>query len=293
MTEPVQHHIVVNVSYTSGAKGEKVVIDSQRALVGSGAHCDVCLPPGLAATEHVELLLDAEGVLAHCQATEPLATIGGNPFRRQRLEPGASIAIGEVVLTVELERVASAAIKRKGGLGPMGTLCLAIIVPVVGYMAFDDSDEDESTAIPPQPTLFASSAPRCPARDPDSARAAAMEHHVQAEARRERRRFAAREGVDAVGLYQEAAECFRAGGDPASADEARAVGVALKSKVEEDYRGHQIRLEHALSVEEVDTAVREVKILRAYTQPLTGRYVNWLQGTERSLLMRKNKPKSD
>ena len=93
--------LVVNVQYPEG-RTEKVIADGPRILVGSGAHCDVCLPLGAAASEHIEVLVGENGELfVHALADEPRATLAGAPFRRERLRPGAVLKIGALGLNVE------------------------------------------------------------------------------------------------------------------------------------------------------------------------------------------------
>ncbi len=49
--------------------------------------------------------------------------------------------------------------------------------------------------------------------------------------------------------------------------------------LEEDYRAHQMRLEHAVDVRDLRTAQKEVKVLLAMLAGQTGPYVVWLSST--------------
>ena len=116
----------------------------------------------------------------------------------------------------------------------------------------------------------------------------AMER-ASADAKRERFRFAIHEGVAAVDLLERAASCYRAGRQPERAAEVAELSAHLRARVSESYRGHQLRLDHALAVDEVDTALREVRILRAMTPAATGAWPDWLSTLDRTLQQRPQK----
>jgi hypothetical protein len=104
-----------------------------------------------------------------------------------------------------------------------------------------------------------------------------------AEAKRERRPFHVQDGVAAVPLFETASACFRAAGQAAAAGDLASAASTLRTKVNEDYRAHQVRLEHALTVNDLATAQKEVQVLRAFTEGKVGPYVVWLSNLDRKL----------
>jgi hypothetical protein len=63
----------------------------------------------------------------------------------------------------------------------------------------------------------------------------------------------------------------------------------LKRSLEEDYRAHQMRLEHAVDVRDLRTAQKEVKVLLAMLSGQTGPYVTWLSNLDRRLTIKLGK----
>ena len=288
-TDEVLQTLVVHVR--EGARpAEKVIADGPRILIGSGAHCDVCLPPGAAAPEHIEITVNAAGELfAHVLADRPRATLRGAPFRRERITAGDVLAIGSTELDVAIATGDSAGRRSRGG--PRRSLVIACAA-ALGMLALTlgarGSARPPATALPP-PLWGPTASSPCPARDPEAALASANELRGRADAKRERLRFAVHEGVKAVDLLERATVCYRAAGQTERAAEASEVSERLRARVTESYRGHQLRLRHALEVDEVDTALREVRILRAMTSAASGPWVAWLTTLDRTLQQRQQR----
>jgi len=117
----------------------------------------------------------------------------------------------------------------------------------------------------------------------DQALALALEKKVVAEGKRERRPFHVQDGVAAVPLFETVSACFRVANDATSAQNASSAAAQLRAKIDEDYRAHQVRLEHALNVNDLATAQKEVSVLRAFTEGKSGPYVQWLSNLDRKL----------
>jgi hypothetical protein len=58
---------------------------------------------------------------------------------------------------------------------------------------------------------------------------------------------------------------------------------ALMKRIDEDYRVHRVRLEHALDEADDKLALREVRVLRRLTAGRRGPYATWLEVVERHL----------
>ena len=59
---------------------EQLSIESERVLIGSGAHCEIRLPLAEARVEHVLVELGPAGVFARALNFEPPPTINNVPF---------------------------------------------------------------------------------------------------------------------------------------------------------------------------------------------------------------------
>lgn len=91
------------------------------------------------------------------------------------------------------------------------------------------------------------------------------------------------DGVAAVPLFLLASACYVVGGNSETAAATSRAASELRTKVNEDYHAHQVRLEHALNVKDMATARHEITALRSFTDGLTGPYVTWLSDLERAL----------
>jgi hypothetical protein len=136
------------------------------------------------------------------------------------------------------------------------------------------------------PGLWAAAAPACPQKAADQALALAREKRVLAEGKRERSPFHIQDGVAAVPLFRTAAACYRNAEDGRAANEMEAAAERLKKSLEEEYRAHQMRLEHAIEVKDLRTAQKEVKVLLAMLQGQNNPYVVWLSNLDRRLQLK-------
>jgi hypothetical protein len=95
--------------------------------------------------------------------------------------------------------------------------------------------------------------------------------------------------VRAVGLYRATAACFRAGGDVGRAAEAERDAQTLEGDLDESYRTHRVRLDHALETKNYQVAQIEVRALRELTSGHGGDYTSWLESLSRRLALRQGK----
>jgi hypothetical protein len=91
------------------------------------------------------------------------------------------------------------------------------------------------------------------------------------------------DGLAAVDAFGRAAGCFRVAGDDGEAVRCAEAATSLRREIEEGYAAHRVKLEHALDVDDADTARREVKLPRRLLTGKTGPYVEWLGMVERRL----------
>ncbi len=268
-------------------------MDAERVLIGSGAHCEIRLPVDQAAIEHVLVQLGPAGATAEARSFNPPPTLNGSPFSKVQLMPDAVLGVGHVQIAIGVTEVAGDAglvVKKQEKTSPLTYILAAIAIPISLYVILSDNGDAGSGAPPKEfPKLFDAPMTTCPQQNPEQAAAFAADKLELADARRERRAFHVQDGVAAVPLFEEAAACFKAGGDPQSAKDAEQAAVDLRAKVEEDYRTHRVRLEHAMAVKDWPTAQKEVRVLLDFTEGKQGDYVSWLSTVDRRLQLKYGK----
>jgi hypothetical protein len=275
---------------------EVLTVDSDRVLIGSGAHCEIRVPAEQGAVEHVEVTMTPGGVYAQARALDRLPTIDGTEFMQTPVLEGAVLGIGAVqiqISIVAIEDNPNVIKKKTEKTSPMTYVLALVVAPVALYIIMSDDNHQVGKEIPKDvPALWGEPIATCPVASPDQAGALAAEKWVLAEGKAERRPFRVQDGVLAVPLYESAAACFKTAGDTEHNDEASRAAATLRAKVAEDYRAHQVRLEHALSVNDLQTAFKEVKVLRAFTEGQSGQYVVWLGNLDRQLTLKLGEKKS-
>lgn len=278
-------------------RAEVLTVDSDRVLIGSGAHCEIRLPAEHASVEHVEVTMTPGGAYAQARELHKLPTINGVEFMQTPVLDSAVLGIGGVqiqISVVEIEDNPNVIKKKTEKTSPMTYVLALVAVPLSLYVIFADEGSGAVGKKMPteRPDLWAEPVKACPVAAPDQAGALASEKWVIAEGKAERRPFRVQDGVLAVPLYEAAAACFRTAGDEERAKGAVEAASKLRAKVAEDYRAHQVRLEHALSVNDLPMAHKEVKILLAFTEGQSGPYVEWLSQIDRQLQLKLGEKKS-
>ena len=281
--------LLIQVRQPSGAV-EQLVIDSERVLVGSGAHCDIRLAIDEAALEHLTFKATANGVYVEALSFDPPPTVNGVPFTQGPLPAGAIVGVGATQLAVSLTE-AAAPPKKREKTSPVSIIAFVGIL-VGSYLTFfADPPASEDVAPRQAPELFAAPVTACPQQAArEQLTALARERQASADSKRERRPFYVQDGVLAVPLYEQAAACFQAAGDPGAAAEATAASQALRKDIDLDYRTHRLRLEHFLGVADFPTARREVRTLLQFTEGKHDDYVTWLANLERKLKRKLGRP---
>jgi hypothetical protein len=268
---------------------DELVVDASSVILGSGAHCEVRLPPEHAAIEHVFLKLVGGAVHAQARSLDPYPTINGASFVRTPLLPDAVLGIGPVQIRARAIHLADHKVvlqKKRDKTSPMTYVAAAVGLPIGIYMVVAGGAHDAMRSPPgAPPSLWGEPIKTCPQSGHDAALAFGLDKLIVANAKREGRPFHVQDGVTAVPLFETAAACFATAGELAAAADATASAQDLRGKVIDDYRAHQVRLEHALTVKDWLTAQREVKVLRALTQGTQAGYVDWLSNLDRRLTL--------
>lgn len=260
---------------------EAIVVEGERALIGSASFCDVRLPMDQAAYEHV--LIEVVGGTLRAEAKADNATINDMPLTASALSSETVLGIGRIRLFVsfvpDFDAGASVTTKKKKEANPAVQLGLVVMFGIAAYLLM--TDDTVPIAPPPAeaPQLFTEAPAACPQKDPAAAVAFAYEQRALGDTKRERLPFAAKEGIAAVGLFEVAAACFEFGALPAQARDARDTAQALKGDLTNDFRARRIRLSHVLQVKDYALARADLAVLTALTADRKGPYVEWLAKT--------------
>jgi hypothetical protein len=269
--------------YADGRQ-EQMLVDAERCLIGSAAHCEVRLPAEMAAHEHVEIFAH-EGAVQfatkpHARAALPL--LDNVPAMEGRWPKGSTLRIGYVAMEVEL--VSLGMQKAKPPIWALLVAIPVIVLTAVGVALARPVDRGLSP-IPEAPVLVEAKNARCPEVSPDQKVVLANERMRVALARRERSPFAPQEGIEAIGLFETAAACFRDSGRPDLAKDADDSADALRVKLDEDYRLRRVRLEHAYRTHQVGAIKRELAVLMPMTSHRRGPYTEWLAALDRAVTL--------
>lgn len=270
---------------------EQLSVESERVLVGSGAHCEIRLPQAEARVEHILLELGPAGLYARALSFEPPPTINNVPFTQSPLPQGSVLGVAGTQILVEIVEgpaAAGGALAQQKKSSPIMLIALMLMLPGAGLLFLTDDEpvETMSAARPTPPELWTAPATQCPQPDRAAALGYARERMAIADAKRERRPFHVQDGVSAVPTYEIAAACFRAGGDASSANLADDSAKYLRREMTDDFRMRRVRLEHSLDVEDYVSAQKEVRILLQFVEGKSGDYVTWLSNLERKLKLK-------
>jgi hypothetical protein len=277
-------------------KIESLTVDSDRVLLGSGAHCEIRLPAEHAAVEHVLLTFTGGAIHAESRTLDSLPTLNGVEFTTTAIPDGSVIGVGSAQITVSIVSIsdnANVIKKKQEQSSPIVYIAAIVALAVCGPILLFDDDPSVGSARPDDvPALFADALKKCPVGDADQAIVYARDKDFTARGKRERRPFSIEDGVAAVPLFEAAAACYAKGGDDEASTAASDAADELRASVNADYRSHQVRLEHALGVKDLVSAQREVRALLSFTKGLKSQYVTWLGITDRQLQLKLGKKAS-
>ncbi|HEY2735527.1 MAG TPA: hypothetical protein VGI70_16135 [Polyangiales bacterium] len=270
------------------------VVDVQydRALIGSGAHCDVRLGPDEAAVEQlmVEVVSDDE-VYVRTRTVEPVCLLNGAPFLEGRLAPTSMLEIGGLAICVQ--RAArheghGGGRKNKSSTGPVvqaaGLIGVAIGLYVV--LSHESLRGSALTRVVEPPLGAVIEKQACPQSDRDAARSLAEQAQREADSLRERAPFCPGDGMSAIAIYERAAGCYEVAGDGASARAADAAASELHAAVADEIHLSHVRLERFLTEKKFDEAARQAQLLSDLLPNKSEPYALWLSAVKREGEMR-------
>lgn len=267
-------------------------IHAERALVGSGSHCDLRLHPDEAAVEQLALEVRDESVHAEALAFEPACLWNGAPFFGGKLTPDGLLELGSgAALRVDLtEASANKARPSASGQTHPAVQGLGLLMVAGGLFFVLRTPEVEPSALtasvnpPPLPLVQAS----CPHEDPSQAAAAAAQALVDAENKRERSPFVASDGLRAVELYARAAACLRVAADEQAARTADKAASTLRERLADELHVRHVRIERLLAQAKYTNMRLEVRNVKELVADRNHPYASWLSRVEREAELRNN-----
>jgi hypothetical protein len=276
------------IQYPEG-RLEQLVVDSDSVLIGSGSHCEIRLPPEQAAVEHVLITFSGGQVYAQARHMNPPPTINGAPFTQAPILPESVLTVGRVQMAIAVVQVAddpNVIKKKEQKTSPVTMVMCALLLPVALLLLIQEDESYGIGEVPEPPSLWGDPPTTCPQTARDLAFNVALEKKVHAEAKRERCPFHAPDCVGAVPAFEQSSVCFKAAGEDELAKEVTRSAVAMRERVNQLYRGHQMRLEHTITIGDLVTAQKQVKVLLMMLDGKQGPYVTWLSNHDRKLALR-------
>src|SRR6266545_461569 len=293
------------ITYPNGRR-EQISVDSDSAKVGSGAHCEVRLPPEHAAVEHLSIETRQGAVFAEARTLSPPPTMNGLPFTHGRLLPESVVMVGQIGLSISLLQLSDEVEVKKRSTGRSSphkyVLLAAIVLFGVVYFVNKYRRPDSSVEMPlGTPELWPQAEVNCPQQSKEPALAFAFDQRLRADTKRERSPFAPEDGVTAVPLYLRAAACFRMAGHPDEERESIADATSLRRRLSDDFHLNQLRLERALDTQQWELARHQIHRLQAYlgyrwdpaltkgaspnasAETVRGAYYAWLSNVDRRI----------
>lgn len=265
----------------AGVPPEVLEVDAPRALVGSGAHCEVRLAAHEAAPEQLLVRCTRQGLDAVCCGAPAATLLDGAPFVRGAITDGARFSIGDC--RVRVERIGNAGGSRTQGSGrlPVVVLGVASLAALVALLL--DPAGAGSIAPPPHtPALWEpSDAQRCARSASDQAHELGQMHWQAGLMKQERSPYHLEDALTAVSLFQQARACFEQAGDGAAAARGEREFERLLRELEADYHRRRVLLERAIEQSDWRTAAREASALQRLLGGRHAEYTGWLSNVER------------
>lgn len=267
-----------------GKKLTALEIQAERALIGSGAHCDVRLAPDEAAIEQLAIETLDEEVHVRVLALDRRCLLNGAPFLEGRLQPTSMLELGNVFICAKfIARQATETKKRGKSATPPAFQAVALAGLAVGfyYVLNDPSGSAAARRVAPSPPSLAMTDEPCPQEDPVTASSLAVETLFAAENKRERAPFYPSDGLAAMRMFARAGSCYeRAGNEPAAHD-AREAAAQLQRRLSDELHVRHVRLERLLAQQKYAEAKREGQLIAEFIADPTHEYNQWLSAVVR------------
>ena len=255
---------------------ETLLVDAPSALIGTAAHCEVRLPAGEAAQEHVEVVAMGDGTV-HVSAREAPPQIDGVPIVSGPWPAGRTLVVGRPAIMVKLVDLTPQRRQRS----PFWALAPVPVLAAVAIIVATRSAPAADAIVPPAPPLLAPVITTCPNATSATLPAFAAERARIGLAKRERSPFSPADGIEATAVLETAAACYRAANMTPEEKEIAAIAANLRAKLDEEYHVRRVRVEHAFKVGDPFGAKRELAVLLPMTAHRRGPYIDWLASVDR------------
>jgi hypothetical protein len=267
------------------SKPHDVSVDAERALVGSGAHCEVQLLQEDAASEHLMLEVRNGAVIGQARCLRPEPLLNGAPFGSGRILPDSVLRIGRVEMTVTVGTADAKVASAKQGMSSTRVFAIAALALAASayFVTMNDGREGAITPPPDPPALWAAEDVSCPRHNAEAAAASADDLRLAANGKRERSPFSPQDGVAAVPLYRRAAACLGSVGKTTDAQEAGLAAEHLQAKMLDEYHIQRVGLDRSLVDQDWEGARKHVHVLLSFLGGRSGDYVEWLSNVDRRL----------
>jgi hypothetical protein len=250
-----------------------------RAIVGKGSTADVSLDGAAGVmAQHFRVKLGPNDVDVRLAPGGRPLTYEGRPFAGGPLPYGSDFYLDRV-------RFRIARPKQDSGKKtvPLLLACAVVVVGVGLSFAFDNNDADPGPPVGEAEVVLFPEAPACPATDPAAAARKAENLEKAAQTKRERYRYAAHDGLDAGRLFSQASRCYAAAGDVANQQRVDQDGQAWRSRITDEFRAAQLRLQTAVQNNQYEVALSAVISMRRMLAGETLPYAHWLLAKQRQL----------
>ena len=213
--------------YFPDGTSQSFPLNQERVVVGTGARCQVIIDRPEIEAEHLLISPRPDGCwVAVARGVSTPTSLDGEPFDRGMVAYGRALTIGSLRLGLsdgtKVRKAAAGDAKKDEKISPVLLIAAAVIVPVALYSSFSPTMNNAPSHMATEaPPLFDEPLARaCPTQDAAAVRQSAEESTRIALSKAERMPFRMQDGIDAVIFYTQAASCFRAAGDTASAEQA-------------------------------------------------------------------------
>lgn len=132
---------------------DQINVESERVVIGSGAHCEIRLPLDQSRVEHVLIELGPAGVFARALSFEPAPTINNIPFTQAPLPPESVLGVNQMQIYVAVGDGAGglAVQQQKKKTSPITLIAVILMLPAGLYVLFSDDDKGPNAKMPKEP----------------------------------------------------------------------------------------------------------------------------------------------
>jgi hypothetical protein len=267
-------------------------IQDDRAVIGSGSHCDVRLAPDEAAVEQLLVEVLGDDVYLRARAADPPCRLNGVPFFEGRVVPTSLVEFGGVGICVSaVAREDSRASVRSGRTSSTSPVmqALGVVAVALGLYAVTHPPSGNvglalAAMTPPPPDSLQGEA--CPEQEPGAALALAEQLAAQAEIKRERAPFYAGDALLGAPLFERAARCYDVARSAVRRDVAHEAALGLQAQTTDQIHLAHVRIERSLAEKNYAGARRNAELALTLLSNPSHPYAQWLKAVMRDGLLR-------